>query len=72
MMIVDIFDIIQQVRDTLYCAMALLSYIITFLSSSYLIMYRYYFVFGWFWLWYVLQCFCVLKFFWCPYMAINV
>ena len=29
MMIVDIFDIIQQVRDTLYCAMALLSYIIT-------------------------------------------
>ena len=28
-------------------------------------------VFGWFWLWYVLQCFCSWSFFWCPCMAIN-
>ena len=24
------------------------------------------------WLWYILQYFCLLKFFWCPCMAINV
>ena len=36
----------------------------------YLIMY--YIGFGWFWLWCVLQCFCLLKFFWCPCMAIYI
>ena len=38
---------------------------------SYLIIYT---VFGCFWLWYVLQCFCLRKvfFFWCPCMAINI
>ena len=29
-------------------------------------------VFGWIWSWYVLQCFCLLTFFWCPCMAIDV
>ena len=32
----------------------------------------YYIVFNCFWLWYVLQCFYLLKVFWCPCMAINV
>ena len=32
-------------------------------TTIYLITYS--IVFGWFWLWYVLQCFCLLKVFWC-------
>ena len=37
----------------------------TWYTTIYLITYYQYIVFGWFWLWYVLQCFCLLKVFWC-------
>ena len=47
-------------------AMALLSCIITILSK-----YVLHIVFDWFWLWYVLRCFCLLIFFWCPCIAIT-
>ena len=40
-------------------------YTTTYLNSHYI-------VFGWFWLWYVLQRFLFVKVFWCPCMAIYV
>ena len=46
----------------LYYHVLLLSYLIIMYNIG----------FGWFWLWHILQCFCLLMFFWCPcMMAIN-